>query len=98
VRKIKIEVVAAQAMNMRGVWRSFHSALKRLLVSDIIIRTCEGMTGVLTILYVTNVKAVSVAWYGSLIAIQMTTSILVYLPQERSLIALVGSRSSLPLS
>jgi MFS family permease len=80
VRKIKIEVVAAQAMNIRGVWRSFHSALKRLLVSDIIIRTCEGMTGVLTILYVTNVKAVSLAWYGSLIAIQMTTSILVYLP------------------
>ena len=80
VRNIKIEVVAAHAMNMRGVWRSFHSALKRLLVSDIIIRTSEGMTGVLTILYVTNVKGVSVAWYGSLIAIQMTTSILVYLP------------------
>jgi MFS family permease len=80
VRKIRIEVVATQAMNIRGVWRSFHSALKRLLVSDIIIRTCEGMTGVLTILYVTNVKGVSVAWYGTLIAIQMTTSILVYLP------------------
>lgn len=56
------------------------SALKRLLVSDIIIRTCEGMTGVLTILYVTNVKGVSITWYGTLIAIQMSTSILVYLP------------------
>jgi len=80
VRKIKIEVVATHAMNIRGVWRSFHSALKRLLISDIIIRICEGMTGVLTILYVTNVKGVTVAWYGTLIAIQMTTSILVYLP------------------
>jgi MFS family permease len=38
------------------------------------------MTGVLTILYVTNVKGVSLAWYGTLIAIQMITSILVYLP------------------
>ena len=60
----KINVTAIEppkATNMRGVWRSFHSALKRLLISDIIIRTCEGMTGVLTILYVTNVKGVSLA-------------------------------------
>jgi MFS family permease len=65
---------------MLGVWRSFHSALKRLLISDIIIRTCEGMTGILTILYVTNVQGWSVARYGTLVAIQMITSILVYLP------------------
>ena len=38
------------------------------------------MTGVLTILYVTNVQKLSIGWYGTLIAIQMTTSILVYLP------------------
>ncbi len=38
------------------------------------------MTGVLTILYVTNVAGFSVARYGNLIAIQMTTSILVYIP------------------
>jgi MFS family permease len=80
VMRIKVKVITPEATNMRGVWRSFHGALKRLLVSDIIIRTCEGMTGVLTILYVTNVKGVSIAWYGTLIAIQMVTSILVYLP------------------
>jgi MFS family permease len=80
VTRINVTVITADATNMRGVWRSFHDALKRLLVSDIIIRTCEGMTGVLTILYVTNVKGVSIAWYGTLIAIQMITSILVYLP------------------
>jgi len=80
VLKINVTISAAKATNIRGVWRSFHSALKRLLISDIIIRTCEGMTGVLTILYVTNVKGVSIAWYGTLIAIQMSTSILVYLP------------------
>ena len=38
------------------------------------------MTGVLTILYVTNVQHFSVARYGTLVAIQMLTSILVYLP------------------
>jgi MFS family permease len=80
VSKINITIEPPKVTNMRGVWRSFHSALKRLLISDIIIRTCEGMTGVLTILYVTNVKGVSLAWYGTLIAIQMITSILVYLP------------------
>src|SRR6266480_1830492 len=79
VLKINLTINPAQA-NMRGVWRSFHSALKRLLISDIIIRTCEGMTGFLTILYVTNVQGVSIARYGTLIAIQMITSILVYLP------------------
>jgi MFS family permease len=68
---------------MRNVWRTFHSVLKRLLVSDVIIRTCEGMTGVLTILYVTNVKHIDVASYGSLVAIQMMTSILVYVPASR---------------
>src|SRR3989441_2425644 len=80
VLKIKVHLTPAHATNIRGVWRSFHSALKRLLISDIIIRTCEGMTGVLTILYVTNVQGFRVARYGTLIAIQMITSILVYLP------------------
>lgn len=80
IRRINIEITVSQATNIRGVWRSFHTALKRLLVSDVIIRMCEGMTGVLTILYVTNVKGLSAARYGTLIAIQMTTSILVYIP------------------
>ncbi len=80
VLKINITLTPAHATNIRGIWRSFHSVLKRLLISDIIIRTCEGMTGVLTILYVTNVQGFSVARYGTLIAIQMITSILVYLP------------------
>src|SRR5262249_28665745 len=65
------------------VWRSFHHALKRLLISDIIIRTCEGLADVFVILYVTNVLGFSAAQYGVLIAVQMTTSMLVYLPAGR---------------
>ncbi len=80
VLKLNVTVAPPEITNMRGVWRSFHSALKRLLISDIIIRTCEGMTGVLTILYITNIAGFSVASYGTLIAIQMVTSILVYIP------------------
>lgn len=80
VSRINVTLNAFHATSIVGVWRTFHAALKRLLVSDVIIRTCEGMSGVLTILYVTNVQYFSIAQYGTLIAIQMVTSILVYIP------------------
>jgi MFS family permease len=80
VLKINITVASGRATNIRGVWQSFPSALKRLLISDVIIRTCEGMTGVLVILYVTNVQHISIGRFGTLVAIQMVTSILVYIP------------------
>jgi MFS family permease len=83
VFKIRTSNGQPHSINMRGVWRSFHGVLKRLLISDIIIRTCEGMTGVLAVLYVTNIHGVTVAAYGTLIAIQMMTSILVYIPAGR---------------
>ena len=81
--KIRAPTPKPHSTNMGGVWRSFDRVLKRLLISDIIIRTCEGMTGVLAILYVTNVHGVSVAAFGTLIAVQMITSILVYIPAGR---------------
>jgi MFS family permease len=80
VSRINVSVNPLRTTGIVGVWRSFHSTLKRLLVSDVIIRTCEGMTGVITILYVTNVQHISIAQYGTLIAVQMITSILVYIP------------------
>jgi MFS family permease len=83
VRAINVPVRAPDAVNIRGVWRSFHHALKRLLVSDIFIRTCEGMADIFVILYVTNVLGLSVARYGLLVAIQITASILVYFPAAR---------------
>src|SRR5260370_19806453 len=77
VLRINIPIKRTVAINIRGVWKSFHGALKRLLISDIIIRMSEGMTGVLAILYVINVRHFSVALYVTLIAIQMTPSIFV---------------------
>jgi MFS family permease len=73
-------IAAGEVVNLHGVWQSFHHALKRLLISDIIIRTCEGLADVFIVLYVTNVIGLSARQYGVLVAIQMTTSILVYLP------------------
>mgnify|MGYP003286532603 CR=1 FL=1 len=80
VSRINITASALHATSIVGVWQTFHTALKRLLVSDVIIRTCEGMTGVITILYVTNVQRFTIKQYGTLVAIQMITSILVYIP------------------
>jgi MFS family permease len=83
VLTIDVPGTIGSATNMRGVWRSFDMALKRLLVSDIIIRTCEGMAGVFIILHVTNVTGINLAQYGILVAIQVTTSILIYIPAAK---------------
>ena len=80
---INIPVAPGEPVSIRGVWRSFHNALKRLLISDIIIRMCEGLPDVLIILYVTDVIGVSIAQYGVLVAIQLVTSILVYVPAAK---------------
>jgi MFS family permease len=80
---VNLPVEVGEHANLRGVWRSFHAALKRLLVSDIIIRTCEGMADIFIILYVTNVTGVSLPRYGALVAVQMITSILVYIPAAK---------------
>ncbi|MGH9903451.1 MAG: MFS transporter, partial [Pyrinomonadaceae bacterium] len=84
VLTINIPVVAGAPVRLRGVWRSIHAALKRLLVSDIIIRTCEGLAEVFIILYVTNVVGLGAAQYGVLVAVQMVTSIVVYIPAART--------------
>jgi MFS family permease len=81
---VNIPLAVGAHANIRGVWASFDGALKRLLVSDVIIRTCEGLADVFIILYVTNVLGVGVAQYGVLVAVQMTTAVLVYIPAART--------------
>src|SRR5437660_1597676 len=90
-RLINIAGEAHHPTSFFGVWDSFQSGLKRLLVSDIFIRTCEGMTDVLVILYVTNVLHVSVARFGPLLAILYLTTILIYLPAAKA-VERVGPR------
>lgn len=83
IRTVNIAVIPSARMSIRGVWQSFHDALKRLLISDVIIRICEGLSDVFIILYVTHVLNVNAAQYGLLVAIQMTTSMVVYIPAGR---------------
>jgi MFS family permease len=80
---LRLPVGAKDTVKMSGVWSSFHPVLKRLLVSDIVIRMCEGMADIFVILYVTNVSGITLQEYGVLVAIQLLTSILIYMPSAK---------------
>jgi MFS family permease len=80
---IHLPLVSGDSVKLRGVWISFHSTLKRLLVSDIAIRTCEGMADIFVVLYVTNITGLRIPRYGILVAVELLTAILVYLPSAK---------------
>jgi MFS family permease len=84
VARIRIPVLGEQApTDIRGVWTSLPLPLKWLLLSDVFIRTCEGLVDVFLVIYATEVMGVSAPRYGALIAIQMATAILVYVPASK---------------
>jgi MFS family permease len=81
VRRIRTaSVTKHEQAGMRGVWHSLPTPLRRLLVSDIFIRTCEGMVDVFLVLYALNVVGISAPQFGALVAVQMVTAIACYLP------------------
>jgi MFS family permease len=66
-----------------AVWQSLPTPLRWLLTSDIFIRTCEGLVDVFLVLYAINVIGISAPAYGVLVAVQMTTAIVSYIPVAR---------------
>jgi MFS family permease len=81
VRRIRLAMVGeCVSLGMRHVWRSLPDPLRRLLVSDVFIRTCEGMVEVFLVLYALNVVGISAPQFGVLVAVQMVTAIVCYLP------------------
>ena len=84
VRRVDIAIVPDETpTNVLAVWSSLPTPLRRLLASDILIRTCEGLVDVFLVLYAINVIGVSAPSYGVLIAVQAVTSIVSYLPAAR---------------
>ena len=84
VARVRIPLVREPAVTgIRDVWRSLPGPLRWLLFSDIFIRTCEGLVDVFLVLFATNVVGVDAPRYGALIAVQMATSILVYVPASK---------------
>jgi MFS family permease len=80
---LRLPTAAHDMVRMSGVWDSFHPTLKRLLASDIVIQMCEGMADIFVVLYVTNVSGVTIPKYGVLVAIQLMTAILIYVPSAK---------------
>jgi MFS family permease len=84
VRQLRLTPPAAHVpLGIRQVWGSLPDPLRRLLVSDVFIRTCEGMVDVFLVIYALNVVGVSAPQFGLLIAVQMITAIACYLPVAR---------------
>lgn len=81
---LRLPAGARDTVRMSGVWKSFHPTLKRLLASDIVIRLCEGMADIFVVLYVTNVSGITLPEYGILVAIQLLTSIVIYVPSAKA--------------
>ena len=74
-------VVARPAFMAFGqTLRSLPAALKRLLLAESVIRMGQGLAEIFVVLYVINVLGLTAATFGTLVAVRMATSILVYLP------------------
>jgi MFS family permease len=73
----------AGAVTMTGLWRSLPEPLRRLLLSDILVRTCEALVDVFLVIYALDIIGISAPEYGVLVSVQMVTAILCYLPAAR---------------
>ena len=69
-----------QVMSFSGVVRSFTPALRELLVSDILIRFCERIPYAFVILWAMDHGKVSAEQFGILVAIEMVTAMICYIP------------------
>ncbi|HEY8258697.1 MAG TPA: MFS transporter [Gemmatimonadales bacterium] len=73
----------AGTTGIAGVWRSLPSPLRRLLLSDVFIRTCDAMVDVFLVLYCVNIVGIAAPAFGALIAVQQAVVIVSSLPAAR---------------
>jgi MFS family permease len=67
---------------LRSLWRQMRPELKKLLVSDILVRFCEQITHAFVVVWCMKAIAapVSAVQFGVLTTIEMATAVLVYIP------------------
>jgi MFS family permease len=81
VRRMRLDrPEAPMPADVRTVWHAMPGPLRRLLVSDIFIRTCEAMVDVFLVLYAVNVVGIGAPAFGGLIGVQTATVLLCSLP------------------
>jgi MFS family permease len=71
---------SATAMTFFGVVKSFSPFLRELLVSDILIRFCERIPYAFVILWAMDHGGVTAQEFGGLVAIEMITAMICYIP------------------
>jgi MFS family permease len=84
VSRVRVELpLGGEAVTITGVWRSLPPALRRLLLSDILVRTCEALVDVFLVIYALDIVSVRAPEYGLLVSLQMITAIVCYLPAAK---------------
>jgi MFS family permease len=74
------KIASAAALSFSAVVKSFTPALRELLVSDIMIRFCERLPYAFVILWAIDHGHVSPQQFGYLVAFEMITAMLCYIP------------------
>jgi len=84
VRRMRLDRPEAPAVSgIADVWRTLPSPLRRLLLSDVFIRTCDALVDVFLVLYAVNVVGIGAPAFGVLIAVQTATVLACSLPAAR---------------
>ena len=74
------EPVPPATISHREVWRAMPPFLRRLWLSDLLVRWCDWLVRDFVVLYCINVLGATPKGYGALVALQMTTALITYLP------------------
>lgn len=77
---IEKSLPGSSSVSFFGVVKSFNPTLRELLVSDILIRFCERLPYAFVILWAMNHGGVSAEQFGWLLAIEMVTAMVCYIP------------------
>jgi MFS family permease len=84
VRRMSLDQPVTPALSsITGVWRSLPGPLRRLLLSDVFIRTCDALVDVFLVLYAVNVVGIGAPAFGLLVAVQTATVLVCSLPAAR---------------
>jgi MFS family permease len=84
VRHMRLDRPVAPAVSgIADVWRTLPAPLRRLLLSDVFIRTCDALVDVFLVLYAVNVVGIGAPAFGVLIAVQTATVLACSLPAAR---------------
>jgi MFS family permease len=79
-RRLLQAETAATTISFLGVVKTFTPALRELLVSDILIRFCERIPYAFVVLWAIDFGGLNTQQYGYLVAFEMVTAMLCYIP------------------